>query len=189
MLMGILSIARQRAKEKTAKRKASKSAKNLKKASPKHKKLRYADEPRYVSDDIRLGEFLRASSISVNKNKYQKNINEALRAFCEKKGRFKNADIYRNADISKQTFYDLLKLPPSKETLIKVAFVLEVTLKKAKELLESADYSFRDYSNRDLVFQFCFKRGIFDFIEINELLKQSNEKPLIKEAKKLTNSR
>ncbi len=188
MLIETLSRAAQRAKEKTAKRKASKPAKNLKKASPKRKKLRYADEPRYVSDNIRLGKFLK-SSISVNKNKYQKNINEALRAFYEKKGRFKNADIYRNADISKQTFYDLLKLPRSKETLIKVAFVLEVTLKKAKELLESAGYSFRDSSNRDLVFEFCFKRGIFDFIEINELLKQNNEKPLIKEAKKLTNSR
>jgi len=157
MLNGIPSRAKQRAKEKREKRK---------KARPRngHK------------NNVQLESFLK----TYIRPKYKAILKEAFRAYDEKKGKtHKYVDIYKiKAGISKQVFYEMLKRPPEKETLIKMAFVLEVTYKMAKELLESANYSFKNCSYRDLIFKFCFKRGIFDILKVNEFLKQHKETPL-----------
>jgi len=162
------SKASERAKEK---RKASQPTKVLQKARKRKRKFVYADRR---TNDARLEEFLKAYFI--NKQTYKKNLMDAIRAFDEKEGKkHKYAEIYRNAGISKQVFYEMLKRPPKKDTLIKIALALEVTLKKAEELLESAGYYLTYCSYKDLIFRFCLKKGIFDILKINEWIKEKSQ--------------
>jgi len=68
--------------------------------------------------------------------------------------------------------------------VFKFAFALEATVDEAKTLLGYAGYTFGDCVKRDLILKFCFENNITDFLDINEILKQQNQKPLAKEAKK-----
>jgi hypothetical protein len=95
-------------------------------------------------------------------------------------------ELYKNAFVSKQIFHKIFNdgLVPSKDTVFKFAFALEVSAEEAKSLLGYAGYAFGDCVKRDLILKFCFENKITEFLDINELLKQQGQKPLVKEAKK-----
>jgi len=113
---------------------------------------------------------------------FKKKLMDAFKDFDNKKGKkHKMSEIYIKAYISKQVFYKMLERPPAKDTVILIAFALEVTLQKAEELLKNVGYSLEYCDYRDLIFRFCFENEITDILEINEVLKQEKERPLLKD--------
>jgi hypothetical protein len=98
----------------------------------------------------------------------------------------KFSEVYRKAFVSKQIFHNIFDgdFVPSKDTVFKFAFALEAAVEEAKTLLGYAGYAFGDCIKRDLILRFCFENKITDFLEINDILKQQNQKALVKEAKK-----
>ena len=97
----------------------------------------------------------------------------------------KFSQIYRKALVSKQVFSGIVKGKiPLKDTVLKLAFALETTLEDAEYLLKSVGYSFGICIKRDMLLKSCFENGITDILEINEILKKNNEKPLLKSRKK-----
>lgn len=87
--------------------------------------------------------------------------------------------------VSKQVFSGIVKGKiPLKDTVIKFAFALETTLGDAEYLLKCAGYSLGICVKRDMLLKSCFENGIMDILEINEILRKENEKPLLKSRKK-----
>ena len=97
-------------------------------------------------------------------------------------------EIYRKAFVSKQVFSSIFDgIVPAKDTVFKFAFALDASVKETEDLLRYAGYSFGDCVKRDLILKFCFEKKITDILDVNELLKRENEKPLLKDFKQLHN--
>jgi hypothetical protein len=82
--------------------------------------------------------------------------------------------------ISKQTFHDIYRNDsiPSKDTVLKFAFVLKASFDEAKTLLGNAGYAFGDCIYRDLILKFCFENKITNIDMVNEMLTQHKQKTL-----------
>lgn len=59
---------------------------------------------------------------------------------------------------------------PSKETVLLLAFALELSEQELEELLESASYSLPKNNHYDLIIRFCFINKIYKLTEVNNLL-------------------
>ncbi|MCL1967327.1 MAG: hypothetical protein FWF67_05545 [Fibromonadales bacterium] len=128
------------------------------------------------------GGYAQLKAFLKNKQEFKKNLTDAFEAFDNKKGKkHKTSEVYKKACISKAVFYKMLNQLPAKDTVILIAFALEVTIQKAEELLKNVGYSLRYCDHRDLIIRFCFENEITDILEINEVLKQEKERPLLKD--------
>ena len=105
-----------------------------------------------------------------------------LKITLGKKSKF--SQIYRKAFVSKQVFSGIVKgKVPLKDTVLKFAFAFGTSVEDAEYLLKCAGYSFGICVKRDMLLKSCFEQGITDILEINEILKRENEKPLLKNKK------
>jgi hypothetical protein len=131
-------------------------------------------------DKIALDAFLK------NKKIFSGILMDAVNAFDQKKGeQHKFSEIYKKAFISKQVFSNVFNGGlPSKDTVFMFAFALEISAEEAEKLLKYAGYSFGDCVKRDLILKFCFEKKMTDILDINELLTNENERPLLKDRRK-----
>ena len=97
-----------------------------------------------------------------------------------------DAEFYRAVGISRQSFSRIKKTKdagvlPSKQNIIRMAVELELNEDEALELLNLAGYTFQNNKKRDVIINFCFKKGIYDRFIIDYVLFYFRESPLFSE--------
>jgi hypothetical protein len=133
----------------------------------------FADPNKEISEEIQ--EFTK-----VHKKSFIETLNEMLKKYNEsKKEKFNDVDLYKKANVSRQTYHKLLeKDRPSKDTAVMYSLALELCEKDMEKLLASAGYSLATNSKRDLILKFCFMREKYDYAEVCNILKIKEEKLL-----------
>lgn len=82
----------------------------------------------------------------------------------------KNADVYKRAIITKQTFSKIKKnanYHPDKATAMRLCVGLELNLDETKDLLARAGYALSPCDKRDVIFSYFIEKEIYDMIEID----------------------
>ena len=90
-------------------------------------------------------------------------------------------DVYKKAQLDRRVFSKLRNekgYMPGKNTLIAIAFGMELTLDEAEDLLKRAGYYLSDYDKTDVIAKFFLEQKIYDLFEINESLDKHGCKPL-----------
>lgn len=93
----------------------------------------------------------------------------------------KDSDVYNKVHIDRRLFSKIRSdslYHPSKETIILLGFSLELREDEVDKLLKSAAYSLPKNNIYDLIIRFCFVEGIYNLVEVNELLDSYNCKLL-----------
>ena len=91
------------------------------------------------------------------------------------------ADVYKAGNVDKSLFSRLLSNPdymPSKDTAVSIALAMKLSLEEAEDLLRRAGYTLSHAMRRDIVLECCFKKKIFNVIEVNIILDRLGYKPL-----------
>ena len=115
------------------------------------------------------------------KNNRKPTFNQVLFTFIDKTGA-NDADIYKKAGIDRRHFSKIrsnLDYHPRKNTVVALAFALELNKKETDKLLSAAGYSLSDSDTFDLVIQFCVEKKIYNIHDVNQTLDYFSLKPLI----------
>ena len=98
-----------------------------------------------------------------------------------KKSKFKkDAELYKKAFISRQLFSSIMsgKSKPQLNTILKLAFALELSNHECKYLLKKAGFTLASHSNFALIIRYCLENKIYDFYDVNKLLIENGEEPI-----------
>ncbi len=105
---------------------------------------------------------------------------EKLYSLMQARG-LKSPEVYKAAGIDKSLFSRILSdrnYTVKKDTAIAVAFGLGLNLEEAKDLLERAGYSLSHSIPRDIAFEYFFRKGLKDVVEVDLLLDRLGFTPL-----------
>ncbi len=108
------------------------------------------------------------------------NFNQILFEFIDKEN-VSDIDIYKKAGIDRRHFSKIRSNPdyrPRKNTVIALAFALQLGKDNTDQLLRAAGYSLSDSDTFDLVIQFCLEKNIYDLHDVNMALDYFSLKPL-----------
>ncbi len=86
-----------------------------------------------------------------------------------------NAEVYKRAIITKQTFSKIKKnvnYHPDKSTAMRLCVGLELNLDETKDLLLRAGYALSPCDKRDVIFSYFIEKEIYDMIEIDIALEE-----------------
>ena len=124
---------------------------------------------RYVEEDVCEG-----ASINnfIDNNKSDNKFQKLLFKYIDDRG-LKDSDVYNKVHIDRRLFSKIrndIDYHPSKDTVILLGISLELSIDELIELLNSASYSLPYNNHYDLIIRFCFIEGIYNLIDINELL-------------------
>lgn len=95
--------------------------------------------------------------------------------------KYKNADIYKRANLTKQHFSKILNntsYRPTKSTALALAIALELDLEQTKELIGRAGYALTNSSKFDLIVRYHIEKRMFDVVNINIMLYEFDQ-PLL----------
>lgn len=98
-----------------------------------------------------------------------------------KKSRFKkDSELYNKAWISRQLFSSIMsgKSRPGLNTVLKLAFALELSNHECKYLLKKAGFTLASHSKLYLIIRYCLENRIYDFYEVNKLITENGEEPI-----------
>ena len=79
-----------------------------------------------------------------------------------------NAEVYKNALISKQLFSKIKLNPdyhPDKATAMRLCIGAKLSLDETKDLLARAGYALSPCDKRDIIFRFFIEHGVSDMID------------------------
>ena len=99
---------------------------------------------------------------------------ERLIFYINRKG-VKDSMVYKAAHVDKRLFSKIMsdrQYKPAKDTAIALALGLRLTLEETNDLLSRAGYIFSHSDKRDVVIEYFFREGIFDLMDINDVLHQ-----------------
>ena len=91
-----------------------------------------------------------------------------------------SAEVYKAGNVDKSLFSKLLSNPeykPSRDTAISIALALKLSLEEAEDLIGRAGFTLSHSMHRDIVLECCFKKRIFNVIEVNIILDRLGHKP------------
>jgi hypothetical protein len=114
------------------------------------------------------------------KNNRKATLQKVLFGFIDKKG-VSDPDVYKRAGVDRKLFSKIRSNPeyrPSKNTIIALAFGLELNEEEFDQLLESGGYSLSESDTSDLVIKFCLEKKIYDVFQVNEYLDYFSQKTL-----------
>ncbi len=112
-----------------------------------------------------------AATAWVQENRGQQ-FTQLLFGFIDRTGQADSA-IYKKAYIDRRLFSKIRSNKnyiPAKKTVIALCLALELPRAETDQLLSAAGYSLSRAEDFDLVIAFCIEKGIFNFMDINELL-------------------
>lgn len=90
-------------------------------------------------------------------------------------------ECYKKADVDRKLFSKIMgnkNHAPHKDTAVKLALALELTMKEAREMLEKAGYALSHSSRRDLAIEYFFLNRKYDLYELNYALQMLGEEPI-----------
>lgn len=93
----------------------------------------------------------------------------------------KDAQICRNANMTKQHFSDIknnVSYKPTKNEAISLGMALKLTPDKMKAFIGNAGYTLTNNSKFDIIIEYCIAQNCYDIIEINQILFRF-EQPLL----------
>lgn len=84
-------------------------------------------------------------------------------------------EVYKAANVGRKTFSDIRHVKiPTKKTIIKIIFALEVSLNEACILLERAGYALSTSIDADLIVKHFIKQKNFDKFSLDDALAEKN---------------
>ncbi len=89
--------------------------------------------------------------------------------------RLTNAEVYKNAIISKQLFSKIKMNPdyhPDKGTAMRLCIGAKLNMDETKDLLARAGYALSPCDKRDIIFSYFIEREVYDMIEIDIVLEE-----------------
>jgi len=92
-----------------------------------------------------------------------------------------DADCYHKAQLNRSHFNKIKNDPNyhvQKETVFALALALSLNRPETDEFLAKAGYAFSPSSKADLIIEYCINKGIYDVIEVNQLLYAFDQKLL-----------
>ena len=144
----------------------------------------------YIEDNLSINTFKRArcakldlmeelavgssySSIDnyIDDNKDDNKFQKLLFSYIDNKG-LKDSDVYNKVNIDRRLFSKIRNdnYHPGKDTIIKLAIALNLSIDELEKLLSSASYSLPKNNERDLIIRFSFINKIYDIDSINDFL-------------------
>lgn len=111
------------------------------------------------------------------------NFARRLLYYCNKKN-MTHPQVYKAAGVTPHCFSKIISEEtetPTRETIIALAFALELNLEEAQDLLSRAKYYFPVPTiKEDIIFQFCFenKNGPYTIDEVNDALCRCGFQPI-----------
>ena len=103
-----------------------------------------------------------------------------LSEFVNKKYK-KDADFYKDIEMSRQLFSKIINNPdyqPTRETVMKCCIGLRLGERDAQLLMTAAGYSFSSALDLDLIIKMCIAKRCYEKMKIDQLLVKNNVKPL-----------
>ena len=103
-----------------------------------------------------------------------------LSEFINKKYK-KDADFYKDIEMSRQLFSKIINNPdyqPTRETVMKCCIGLRLGERDAQLLMTSAGYSFSSALDLDLIIKMFLAKRCYEKMKIDQLLVKNNVKPL-----------
>ena len=82
------------------------------------------------------------------------------------------SDVYLKATIDRRTWSKIvsIKIKPSLEMSVKIAFGLELSNEECKIMLKKLNYTLSSSSEFALVIRFCLENKIYNLVDVNKLL-------------------
>lgn len=112
----------------------------------------------------------------INESNKESHFQELLFKYIDDRA-LKDSDVYNKVHIDRRLFSKIrsdINYHPSKETVILLGLSLKLNEEEIDKLLNSASYSLPKNSIYDLIIRFCFKEGIYELKDVNDLLETYN---------------
>lgn len=87
--------------------------------------------------------------------------------------------VYKAAGLDRRLFSKMMSdidYHPRKDTALALAYALKLDLSEAVDLIERAGYVLSHSNKRDVILEYCFRKGVYDIDDINEVLGRLGEK-------------
>lgn len=112
------------------------------------------------------------NKISINEDELGASTWELLSQYMRDRHDMKHSLAYTLANIPHNTFHRIRdpRSQPSKENLLKLGVIIQLSLEEMKKLLESAGLTFNPSNKRDCVIKQCFEKGALHPLDINKVL-------------------
>ena len=144
------------------------------------------DSPPITSFDVPVFSFFAADEAfdfdEIFEQTSGETFSEMLMRLVKESGK-KPSEIYRRADIDRQTFSRIKtnkNYQPSKDTAVAFALALKLDLPTTKKLLETAGYALSNASKRDVIISCFIEHKIFSVIKLNNTLHDYGQPILLK---------
>ena len=114
----------------------------------------------------------RSESLSDVMKHVGENFQDRLLRLIDERG-LTEAEVYKRANMDRKLFSKIRCTPnyrPRKRNVIALAIALELNLDETIDLLGRAEMALSPGSRFDLIIRYCIENGIYDIMEINEIL-------------------
>lgn len=107
-------------------------------------------------------------------------FSERLLRMIDERG-LKDSEVYKRANIDRRHFSKIRTdkfYTPTKRTVLAFAIALRLSLDDTLDLMKSAGYAFSNSVRFDVIMNYFLENGIYDIVEINEILYEYGEQVL-----------
>ena len=128
-----------------------------------------------LMEELAVGSSFSSIDNYIDDNKDDNKFQKLLFSYIDNKG-LKDSDVYNKVNIDRRLFSKIRNdnYHPGKDTIIKLAIALNLSIDELEELLSSASYSLPKNNERDLIIRFSFINKIYDIDSINDFLYDYN---------------
>ena len=120
-----------------------------------------------------------AASLEKMLERDSRSFGDILAEMIKERG-LKNSEVYKAANVTKQTFSNILKShnPPRRETVAAFAIGMKLTVPEAEKLYEAAGYAMTLNNKFDVYVRYFLSTGQYNIVSDNIILDE-NEMPLL----------